>query len=926
MSKLKVAYLLFSLLLLYFGAEVAYEGWKNPKPTRMTVADYVKSDKSKEWVVLTDAKINLLNAVTVTTTTSTTNRKTHELVSSKTALSKLYIPIESTGSTQNDTVSLLLETDNEEILNIARQMDAMSGAKLLEFVVRERDKLIRSVELSGLMKREEGGEIRTHIKNLASNFYILKHNESVPGLTGGLIIMGIGLLPFIFIFLRWKKEAYEKLSKPKTRAAYNSQGQAAKSPIPHSPSIIIPPQRENVVVEQKLAPPPDRDKSQVSPHRPPPDYYKILGVSHAADLQKIKQAAQTKANEIKMAFTVLSHAETRLAHNANLSYAETRTAYDAKLNPGPHNHYDTLAVSREANLAQIEVANQARMNEIKEAYENLSKPETRATYDSQWQPVKPSTPVAPSPPKRENVVVEQKPVSSPDRDKSQVSPHRLPPDYYKILGISHSADLEEIKRAVKTKGNNIKTAFTVLSHADQRTTYDAKPNLGPHNHYATLLVKKLASTAMIKAAAQARMNEIKEVYENLSKPETRATYDSQWQPVKPSTPVAPSPPKRENVVVEQKPVSPPDRDKSQVPPQPSSNVSLTDATRHTTEIKRAKSGTRLSAVMVDAFTVVVPIIFWVFFSSFPVQKLVSGEMADIYVRLSVLILIGVLMTNLVLLYHHGQTLGRRLLAIKIVDADGSRAELSRILCEFWSVKLLFIMLYPVIVVMMLIIMLILPIGLIAAFVMVLIPLFFGLILRVINLPRLAEGLSRLVTASLASIPLTARFVLYVIQNPLCLHQNFVHTIEVRVSPGNNDTPYGSLTGVIGTSTLMAVMFCLAAWGMINAHTDFLKRSKVSEAIELLGGLKTPAEKYLATKGEFPPAIDLLTKKTSGKYIASLVSNPKEFYFEASMSWDDRILAGKTVRLIYQPDTKTWSCSAAYPNGIPEKYLPSTCKK
>ena len=98
----------------------------------------------------------------------------------------------------------------------------------------------------------------------------------------------------------------------------------------------------------------------------------------------------------------------------------------------------------------------------------------------------------------------------------------MPPDYYKILGISHSANLEEIKQAAKMKGTEITTAFTVLSHAETRTTYDAKPDLGPHNHYATLSVKKLTPTAEIKVAAQARMQEIKEAYENISKPETRA--------------------------------------------------------------------------------------------------------------------------------------------------------------------------------------------------------------------------------------------------------------------------------------------------------------------------------------------------------------------------------------------------------------------
>jgi hypothetical protein len=228
MLKIKLAFaLIFALIsclyMLYVGANKAYEGWKNQNlelmleltTTRTTVADYVKSDKSKKWVVLTDAKINLLNAVTVTTTTTTTNNKTHDLVSSKKELSGLYIPIESAEFTQNDTVSLLLKTNDTGLIYFARQLKAMSEAKseaeLLQFIVRERAKLIRSVELSGLMKRGEGGEIRKHIKNLAGEFYVLEHNSSPAmdsELEEGLIIMGIGLLlltPFIIIFLLRRK-------------------------------------------------------------------------------------------------------------------------------------------------------------------------------------------------------------------------------------------------------------------------------------------------------------------------------------------------------------------------------------------------------------------------------------------------------------------------------------------------------------------------------------------------------------------------------------------------------------------------------------------------------------------------------------------------------------------------------------------------
>jgi len=132
----------------------------------------------------------------------------------------------------------------------------------------------------------------------------------------------------------------------------------------------------------------------------------------------------------------------------------------------------------------------ARRNELKEDCENLC-----ATYDSRKQASKSLMPRSSSitaSPKMKDVVVEQKPVPPPNMDKSQVSPNRMPPDYYKILGISHSANLEEIKQAAKMKGTKIKTAFAVLSQVETRATYDAKPNLGPLNHYAILLVKKLA--------------------------------------------------------------------------------------------------------------------------------------------------------------------------------------------------------------------------------------------------------------------------------------------------------------------------------------------------------------------------------------------------------------------------------------------------
>lgn len=86
---------------------------------------------------------------------------------------------------------------------------------------------------------------------------------------------------------------------------------------------------------------------------------------------------------------------------------------------------------------------------------------------------------------------------------------------------------------------------------------------------------------------------------------------------------------------------------------------------------------RLGAVLLDTVIVVVPVIilavvmpsFWVNgdSSSFP---MVMGAIG--------LAWIGFAIYQLVMLYRHGQTLGKKILGIKIVRSDGSRAGLRRI--------------------------------------------------------------------------------------------------------------------------------------------------------------------------------------------------------------------------------------------------------
>ena len=91
-------------------------------------------------------------------------------------------------------------------------------------------------------------------------------------------------------------------------------------------------------------------------------------------------------------------------------------------------------------------------------------------------------------------------------------------------------------------------------------------------------------------------------------------------------------------------------------------------------IALAGRGTRLGAVIVDVLIFMIPAIFVGFgFMAFRHQ---GGLGAALMV--GVLGVIALLIVNLIMLHRHGQTMGKRLLGVRIVRTDGDRAGLARI--------------------------------------------------------------------------------------------------------------------------------------------------------------------------------------------------------------------------------------------------------
>jgi hypothetical protein len=88
-------------------------------------------------------------------------------------------------------------------------------------------------------------------------------------------------------------------------------------------------------------------------------------------------------------------------------------------------------------------------------------------------------------------------------------------------------------------------------------------------------------------------------------------------------------------------------------------------------------------------------------------------------------------------------------------------------------------------------------------------------------------------------------------------------------------------------------------------------------------LKPEAETYFSNTGQFPSKVKLKSP-TSSTYV-NITSNPEKLYLQAMMNEKAGSIAGEIIRFSYDPSSKKWTCSADFPNGVANKYLPENCR-
>ncbi|RMJ03954.1 Fimbrial protein precursor [Marinobacter litoralis] len=131
-------------------------------------------------------------------------------------------------------------------------------------------------------------------------------------------------------------------------------------------------------------------------------------------------------------------------------------------------------------------------------------------------------------------------------------------------------------------------------------------------------------------------------------------------------------------------------------------------------------------------------------------------------------------------------------------------------------------------------------------------------------------------------------------------------------------------------TLIELMIVVAIIGIlaavaIPAYQDYTARAQASEAVNLLGGLKTPIVDYYQTNGSAPGIAELGTFTSSGKYVSSISASSGTYTATFSNSGVNKNLQGKTVELVFNTGTGAFTCQKGSSNGVDDKFLPAGCK-
>jgi len=140
-------------------------------------------------------------------------------------------------------------------------------------------------------------------------------------------------------------------------------------------------------------------------------------------------------------------------------------------------------------------------------------------------------------------------------------------------------------------------------------------------------------------------------------------------------------------------------------------------------------------------------------------------------------------------------------------------------------------------------------------------------------------------------------------------------------------------------TLIELMIVVAIIGIlaavaVPAYQDYIARSQVSEAVNLLSSGKMGLAEYFGDKADWPTAASEVYGNLSGKYtgniaiLSSTTTGGGAITLEATMKTGgvNTSITGGTLSLYTLDGGKNWECTTGTTSpALAGKYLPSVCR-
>ncbi len=142
-------------------------------------------------------------------------------------------------------------------------------------------------------------------------------------------------------------------------------------------------------------------------------------------------------------------------------------------------------------------------------------------------------------------------------------------------------------------------------------------------------------------------------------------------------------------------------------------------------------------------------------------------------------------------------------------------------------------------------------------------------------------------------------------------------------------------------TLIELMIVVAIIGIlaaiaIPAYQDYIARAQAGEAMQLLGGAKTPLAEAYANTGIWPGGPGSVMATLAGKYVTAIYYTPGSPASPTSLSLSltalfkttnvSKLLQGKTMTYETTTGGRLWACGVgASGSMVDRKYLPAACR-